>query len=100
MSRIESAQQIESIVGAKRHATEHMARAVSAEQCVYILHSKECVGVGIDLRKCPYSVALDRGIDMNIWGEWQDVSVGLAICDDEGDLLPIEMDLAKAVSDV
>lgn len=94
MSKLESTQDIEKIVGAKRHATEHMARAVSAEERLYILHSKECVGTGIDLRECPYSIALDLGIDLYLWEEWQDVPIGLEICPDEGDLLPI-MDLAE-----
>jgi hypothetical protein len=54
---------IEGIVGASRHEQLHQARAVSAEQSVYILHSRECVAeLGWDgLRRCPFSKALDRG---------------------------------------
>lgn len=76
--------QIDRIVGAPRHPTGHYGRADSAEQTVYILHSQECLDSGRDLRKCPYSVALDRGIDSDIttraaWRRLQDRPVPLAI---------------------
>lgn len=61
--------QIESIVGTERHWTKHYARAVSAEQTVYILHSRECLTSGIDLRVCRFSLPLDRGIDVSQWAE-------------------------------
>ncbi|MCC8930813.1 hypothetical protein [Rhodococcus sp. I2R] len=80
MSEIVSADQIEQIVGAPRTRNLHYGRAVSAEQRVYILHSRRCVDSGIDLRECPYSVALDRGIDIDQW--WagnEDVPVVLGI---------------------
>jgi len=65
---------IEEIVGVERHATEHFARAVSAEQRVYVLHSKACLDSGVDLRECEYSVALDRGIEHFIpWWGWRRV---------------------------
>jgi hypothetical protein len=32
------------------------------EQTVYILHSRECLTSGIDLRDCRFSLALDRQI--------------------------------------
>lgn len=52
---------IEKIVGAPRSLAHHYGRAVSAEQRIYILHSKVCLDSGIDLRSCPFSVALDLG---------------------------------------
>ncbi|WP_314429609.1 hypothetical protein [Microbacterium lacticum] len=64
MSRVESAEKIEGIVGAKRHAVDHIGRAVTAESRVYILHSERCRAQYADLRECPYSRALDRGIDV------------------------------------
>lgn len=67
------------IVGADRHATDHIGRAVSAEQKVYILHSQECLDTQIDLRWCEFSKALDRGIILNRWIE--DMPVRLAIVD-------------------
>lgn len=67
MSNLVPADQIEAIVGAARHPSEHIGRAVSVEQQVYILHSRECKESGIDLRDCPYSVALDLGIDSEEW---------------------------------
>lgn len=64
---------IEEIVGATRHPTDHIARAVSAEQTVYVLHSQACKASGIDLRDCPFSLALDRGIDSPppLWDRWE-----------------------------
>ena len=59
MSKLVPASKIEGIVGARRHPTNHQGRAVSAEQTVYVLHSKECLDSGIDLRRCPFSVAMD-----------------------------------------
>lgn len=72
MSALVPGDQIEQIVGVERHATRHYARAVSAEQVVYILHSHECKDSGIDLRECPFSVALDRGIDEYDWSDRED----------------------------
>lgn len=60
---------IERIVGVARHDTEHYARAVSAEQTVYILHPRDCLARYDDLRDCPWSLALDRGIDAAEWAE-------------------------------
>lgn len=71
------ADRITEIVGAVRHATRHIGRAVSAERVVYILHSHRCLSSGIDLRQCKYSIALDRGIDTDEWTE--DVPLPLAI---------------------
>lgn len=72
---------IEKIVGARRHQSEHLGRAVSAEGKVYVLHSRDCVGSNIDLRECPFSVALDKGIEAPaVWSAWeraQDVTVYL-----------------------
>jgi hypothetical protein len=65
---------IEEIVGAKRHPSAHYGRAVSTERTVYILHSQACKDSGIDLRKCLFSLALDRGIEnAYCWSAWQDV---------------------------
>jgi hypothetical protein len=72
---------IERIVGAARHPTEHLGRAVSTEQTVYILHSQKCRDSGIDLRDCAFSVALDHGIDMSDWDGWEDQPVTLDIDD-------------------
>ncbi len=63
------ADQIERIVGIRRHETWHYGRAVSSEQKVYVLHSSECLNSGIDLYECPYSVALESGIDPEDWPE-------------------------------
>lgn len=66
--------EIESIVGHQRDATEHYARAVSAESTVYILHSQVCLDSGIDLRSCPFSVALGVGIKWALpWAGWRRV---------------------------
>jgi hypothetical protein len=69
MSKIVPAKETERIVGVERHKVNHFARAVSAEQTVYILHSHECLGMYPDLRDCPWSLALDNGIDITEWTE-------------------------------
>lgn len=79
MSDLVPASDIERIVGVDRHRKVHYGRAVSAEQRVYVLHSHECKDSGIDLRDCPYSVALDRGIDERDWSGREDVPVELAV---------------------
>lgn len=74
MSDLVNPQSIESIVGVKRHANDHYGRAVAAEHTVYILHSQECRDTTPDLRECPYSIALDRGItDRMPWASWRRV---------------------------
>jgi hypothetical protein len=69
MSDLVPTEDIERIVGAKRHATKHQAKAVSAEQKVFILHSRKCLDSGIDLRDCRFSWALDNGIRLSEWQE-------------------------------
>jgi hypothetical protein len=79
MSDLVAADRIEKIVGASRHPTDHIGRAVSSERTVYILHSHECRDSGIDLRECRYSLALDRGIGLSEWKE--DAATRLEIID-------------------
>lgn len=69
MADLVPTEDIERIVGAERHKTVHIARAVSAEQTVYILHSRDCLASGRDLRDCPFSRALDNGIRQSEWVE-------------------------------
>lgn len=77
MSDLVPGEDIERIVGAKRDPQLHLARAVSAEQTVYILHSQECLDSGVDLRRCRYSLALDNGIREREWTE--DVPLVVAV---------------------
>ncbi len=69
MSDLVAVEDIERIVGVRRRPTEHWGRAVSDEGRVYILHSQECRDGGVDLRLCPFSIALDYGIDESDWDE-------------------------------
>jgi hypothetical protein len=91
MSERVPADQIERIVGVRRHSLQHWGRAVDSEQTVYILHSQSCKDSTPDLRMCSFSIALDRGIDgLKTWPEWRwvlDRPVLLKI-DEEGYLLP------------
>lgn len=75
MTRLENPDRVEAIVGTLRDPEQHIARAVSAEQRVYILHSHQCVNSARDLRLCPYSLALDAGIDLDLWTEDEAVFV-------------------------
>lgn len=84
MTRLEPSDRIEDIVGAARDPERHIARAVSEEGRVYILHSEVCLNSGRDLRLCPYSLALDAGIDPDSWIE--NLAVFVAI--DHGRLVP------------
>lgn len=79
MSDLVDRDDIERIVGAERHLSEHYGRAVSAVQTVYVLHSVECLDSGRDLRACVFSRALDRGINPDEWT--QDQAVRLTIID-------------------
>ncbi|MFC7450529.1 hypothetical protein [Rhodococcus daqingensis] len=87
MSDLVPDDQIERIVGVGRHRKAHFGRAVSSEQTVYVLHSRECRDSGRDLRECRYSVALDLGIDPDRWAGDQDVPVVLGVWN--GRLIPL-----------
>ena len=79
MSEQVPAEDIERLVGIQRHATRHYANAISAEQTVYVLHSHKCKALRADLRDCMYSRALDNGIDLAVWADWQDQPVRVSI---------------------
>lgn len=86
MADLVPAEKIEGIVGVARHDRLHLGRAVSAEQRVYVLHSRACLDSGIDLRECVYSVALDWGILLGDWVDMEDRPVSLEI--ERGRLVP------------
>lgn len=67
MTKLVPREDIERIVGFPRQRHDHVARLVSAEGKVYILHSRECLESSIDLRYCSHSLALDAGIDEADW---------------------------------
>ena len=91
MSELVDAGEIEGIVGVARHPINHFARAVSSEQTVYILHSQHCLDSRPDLRECPYSLALDRGIDVGAWVEDEPLRVMVSM----GELIPYDARLAR-----
>lgn len=88
MTDLVSSDEIERIVGIERHPTRHYARAVSAEQMVYILHSQRCKDSGRDLRDCLFSLALDNGIDERDWSDMEDRPVRVTINRDQ-QLVPV-----------
>lgn len=88
MAELVDPDEIEAIVGTSRHPTRHYARAVSAEQTVYILHSQTCRNSVRDLRECLYSLALDRGIDPDIWAGHEDTAVPVKVDAAGLDLVP------------
>lgn len=77
MTKRVSVSDIERIVGVARHDTRHYARSVSAEQTIYILHPRDCLARYDDLRGCPWSLALDRGINTDKWTE--DIAVTVRV---------------------
>lgn len=97
MSQLVDPTEIEAIVGAPRHPTLHLGKAVTSEQTLYVLHSQECLDSGIDLRECEYSIALDLGIDrvpglskdrpVPGWDKRSDVPVVLGIMSSLGGVL-------------
>ena len=88
MSDMVPADEIEGIVGASRHETVHLGRAVTSEQTVYVLHSQRCLNTTSDLRTCRFSLALDRGIDIDgAWRDHQNKPVVLGVWN--GRLIPI-----------
>ena len=89
MTDLVPTEDIERIVGVARRQTVHCGRAVSAEQRVYILHSKDCLDSGIDLRKCPFSLALDLGISLHRWAKFEDLPVELWVSAATGRLVPM-----------
>lgn len=88
MSDLVDPDEIEGIVGIERHPTRHYARAVSAEQVVYILHSRACKEGRDDLRDCLFSLALDNGIDEYDWSDMEDQAVRVSINRDRR-LIPV-----------
>jgi hypothetical protein len=82
-------EEIEQLVGAQRLPMAHVGRAVSAKETVYILHSQRCKDAGGDLRTCPFSLALDEGIDLRRWAEFMDRPVVLGVSPAGGSLVPL-----------
>lgn len=103
MTELVNPDEIEQIVGVPRNPYIHIGRAVTAEQAVYILHSDACLADPslVDLRACPFSLALDRGVSIDEWttaaAEFatnaqrgtEDWPVLLGIDADSGTLVPI-----------
>lgn len=86
MTELVSRDTIEQLVGAARRDTEHLGRHIPEAGMTYILHSRQCLSHRIDLRACPYSVALDEGIDPDAWIGYENQPVYLAIHEVYGDL--------------
>ena len=75
------------IVGAERDPYCHIARADSERQVVTILHSHACLNSYEDLRECPFSRSLDRGIVEADWRGHEDRPV-VAEIEPNGNLVP------------
>ena len=78
---------IETIVGTRRKAQQHIARASSEDQQVYILHSALCVKRR-EITECAYTQALEKGINEDVWEDHQDQPVEAVIVN--GRLVPAE----------
>ena len=59
MSELVDPTEIEKIFGVPRRKHEHLIMV--KDGTMYIMHSKDCVDSGIDLRDCEYSVKMDTG---------------------------------------
>lgn len=98
MSKLVNPDEIERIVGTGRHQTRHYARADSTTQTVYILHSQKCKDTGKDLRSCLFSLALDNGIDIDVWEGWQNQPVRVTI-NSAHQLIPVVPGMRLAATD-
>lgn len=87
MADLVPSDEIEGIVGAKRHFAQHLGRAVSETETVYVLHSEQCLESGIDLLECEWTKILERGIDPDDWAGFEDRPVALAVR--RGRLFPV-----------
>jgi len=84
MTNIVPAEDIEALVGAARHPTLHQARVDTQDtEQVYILHSQKCIDrYGLrpdDIRSCPFSKALDNGIEDYEWADHYDQPVVVTV---------------------
>lgn len=76
---------IERIVGVTRSLGQHIGRAVTRgdhlrkKDTFYILHSKQCLREHEDLKRCPFSRALDKGIQPEWWIAVEDKPVYIGI---------------------
>lgn len=71
MTRAVPADKIEAIVGVNRDPVEHYGLALDEELVFYILHSGACRDSSPDsLHDCPFSLALDLGIDRDLFPDY------------------------------
>lgn len=89
MTDLVAPETIGGIVGAPRDETLHIGRAVSDDATVYVLHSAQCLEMYDDARDCPFSRALDVGVDGGAWEHFTDMPVVLKINGLYGDLEPV-----------
>lgn len=82
---------IENIVGYRRHPEFHIARAISEEEHIYVLHSKDCHKANDDPTTCPFSVAVDAGIDTDLWQYYYDAPVRVYVDPQDGKLWPVRI---------
>jgi len=80
MSELVDPSKIEDIVGIARAEHIHFGKLVSDEGVLYILHPFSCLQRhGDDLRQCPFSLALDNGLNPEDWDLYWDDTVALCI---------------------
>jgi hypothetical protein len=84
VSELVDPDEIERLVGCERPLLGHAGRLVDGT--FYILHSKLCKDSGQDLRRCAYSLAMDKGPDPDV--EWPQGPQFLAISVKTGKLFP------------
>lgn len=106
MTYVVPADQIEGLVGAKRHSVKHLGRLSSDSTAeplsdewwltssFYILHSEHCKANTPDLRTCVFSEALDAGLEESDWTGYQGKTVVLAV-DSDGILCPNDVALER-----
>lgn len=64
--------EIEEIVGCLRFKDKHVGYVMSSRKTVYVMHSHYCRDSNVDLRQCKYSLAIEDGIDEEVWSGHMD----------------------------
>lgn len=80
--------EIEGIVGTVRHEYHHFARAVSAEEMIYLLHSAQCRDWDASFRSCAFAQAHTAGLSRSMWAGHEDKPVQVVLVN--GRLTPIQ----------
>lgn len=67
----------------------HVVKITETDKMAWMLHAQDCLDKYDDLRLCPYSHAQDNGLDEEVWADYKEQNVIVAISNEYGDLIPV-----------